>query len=248
MTRRRAAASTGTTRRRRGRTRESERPVRAAPAAPRHVHRGLLTVTGPCASSSASRRRARAWPSTTWRRAGPGESPAAGRPRRSAPVGMSAIGFHVGALDQADVYARIGQRVRVIGRAPQVRLHCGAQAIGHPAGGDVEYACEDSVSLRCLLGPDLHAPAHGEGVRDGGEAVRSGRCIPVQGKVREVRREPDIGGRRRRREQLEVSSSTRSATCGSLTRSPNRSMLTPWRWSSRLAVVSSASARDGPAT
>lgn len=42
-----------------------------------------------------------------------------------------------------------------------------------PRPGDIEQARQDAIGVRCLLGTNLHPPAHGQHTRDRGEALRA---------------------------------------------------------------------------
>ena len=121
------------------------------------------------------------------------------------PVGVGPCGLHVGALDQPDVHAGLGQDIGVSGRAQQIRLDGCPEPVGHATPGHVEHAREDRIGLRCLLRPYLYPPAVRQGTREGGQAVSDGRRVRVQREVREVDRQPDLRGQRRQRAgKLEV--------------------------------------------
>ena len=102
------------------------------------------------------------------------------------PNGWAPPGSHVGALDQPDVDAPVGERLGVGRRAQQVRLDGGSEPVGQAAPGDGEDAAQDGVRERELLGADLHAPAGRQRVRDRREAVG------VQRQVREIHRQPGV--------------------------------------------------------
>jgi hypothetical protein len=78
------------------------------------------------------------------------------------------------------VHAGVGQGVGVRWRAQQVRLHRGSEPIAQAIRGDVEHARQHRVRPRCLLSPDLHPPASGQGTRDGRQALRDGRRVRAQ--------------------------------------------------------------------
>ena len=90
-------------------------------------------------------------------------------------VSVGAGCLDVGAFDEPDVHTGAGQRIGVVRRAHQVRLHGGAKPIGQAVRGDGEDARLHVVGDGSLFGADLHAPANRQVARDGREA--SGRGL-----------------------------------------------------------------------
>ena len=120
-------------------------------------------------------------------------------------VGLRAGRLDVGALDEPDVHAGVDQRVGVGGRAQQVRLHRRAEPIGQATCRHLEHAGQDRVGAGGVLRTDLDAAARGQGLRDGGEAIRRRGAVGVQGQVRQVHGQPGFRGRRwQRGGELEV--------------------------------------------
>jgi hypothetical protein len=105
---------------------------------------------------------------------------------------VGAGGLNVGALDEADVHAGVGQRIAVGGRPDEIRLHGGAEPIGQAARGDRDDTGLDDIGQSGLLSADLNAAADRQGARDGREAIGGGRRAGAQRQVREIHRQPDV--------------------------------------------------------
>ena len=108
---------------------------------------------------------------------------------------VGAGGLDVGAFDEPDVHAGVGQRIDVGRRAHEIRLHRGSEPIGQAARGDGHDAALDAVGESGLFRADLYAAADGQGVRNRREAIGGGRRAGAQRQVREIHGQPDVGRR-----------------------------------------------------
>ena len=98
-------------------------------------------------------------------------------------------------LDQPDMHAGLGQGVGVSGRAQQVRLDRGAEPVGQATGRDLQHAAHDCRAAGGVFGSDLHTAARGQGASDPGQAIRRRGRVRVQGQVRQIHGQPDVGSR-----------------------------------------------------
>ena len=114
-------------------------------------------------------------------------------------VGVRSVGFHVGALDEPDVNARVDQGVGVCGRAGEVRLHRGAEPLGQPSLGHFKHAGQHGVRPGRFFGADLHPAAGRQGLRDGGQPLGRRGEVDVESQMREVDGQPHVCRRSRQR-------------------------------------------------